>query len=110
MFSCCTSHRNSQELTSHICNTRKILRKSTLSDVPPPDKDVNTLGDVSSILVLANYSAALDRTESFGTIDNSWKIVSYYHTYESSNRHYTMMCPTTMYLSVVRHTCTLYRH
>ena len=41
-FSCCTNRRNSQELTSHDSNTRK----TSLSDVPPPDQDVNILGDV----------------------------------------------------------------
>ena len=34
--------------------------KSSLSDVPPPDKDVNILGDVWSNLVLVNYSTARD--------------------------------------------------
>jgi hypothetical protein len=55
-FSCCTSRRNSQELTIHDRNARK----TSLSDVPLPDQDVNILGDVWSILVLANYSAVLD--------------------------------------------------
>ncbi len=55
-FSCWTSHRNIQELTSHDNN----VRKTSLSDVPPPDQDVNILGDVWSILVLVNYSVALD--------------------------------------------------
>ncbi len=32
---CCTSRRNSQELTIHDCN--HSTRKSSLSDVPPPD-------------------------------------------------------------------------
>jgi hypothetical protein len=42
-FSCCTSRRNSQELTSHDSNARK----TSLSDVPPPDQDVNiSVGDV----------------------------------------------------------------
>ncbi len=50
-FGCCTSRRNSQELTSHDSNTRK----TSLSDVPPPDQDVYILGDVRSIRVLPNY-------------------------------------------------------
>ena len=47
---------HSQELTCHHGDTRK----SSLPDVPPPEKDVNILGDLWSIL-LANYSAARDR-------------------------------------------------
>ena len=35
-------------------------RESRLSDVPSPDKDVNILGDVWSILVLDNHNDALD--------------------------------------------------
>ncbi len=31
--------------------------------MPPPDKDVNILGDVRSILVLVNYSTARDRRD-----------------------------------------------
>jgi hypothetical protein len=47
--------RNIQELTIHDSNARKTI----LSDVPPPDQDVNILGDVWSILVLANYNSGL---------------------------------------------------
>jgi hypothetical protein len=48
--------RNSQELTRHDSNTRK----TSLSDVPPPDQDVNIFGYVWSILVLVNYNVGLD--------------------------------------------------
>ena len=46
-------------------------RKSNLSDVPPPDKDFNILGDVWSILVLGNCSVALD--------PRNLKTVLYFH-------------------------------
>ena len=50
----------SQDLTSHNSNARKTSFSDVPVRVPPPDQDVNILGDVWSILVLANYSVSLD--------------------------------------------------
>ncbi len=39
-----------------------------MSDVPPPDQNVNILGDVWSILVLANYSTDQDRSHCVSSV------------------------------------------
>jgi hypothetical protein len=75
--------------------------KTTSSDVPPPDQDVNILCDVWSILVLVNYSAALDHRHCISSLVLSASDIWWFATW--SWRHgLSRRCDTAQQTTTIR--------